>query len=78
MFFLFVEYNLIFLIYASIYGGIYCSGKYSIYDESCAFSDIFVSMYGHDISDIHMMNLFSSVMPLMLKGLISCPLRATI
>jgi hypothetical protein len=38
----------------------------------------FVPMCEHDISDIHVMNLFSSVMPLMLKGLTSCPSRATI
>jgi hypothetical protein len=38
----------------------------------------FVQMCEHEISEIYAMNLFSSVMPLMLKGLTSCPSRATI
>jgi hypothetical protein len=37
-----------------------------------------VLMSEYDISDIHLMNLFSSVMLLMLKGCTSCPSRATI
>jgi hypothetical protein len=38
----------------------------------------FVLMYEQDISDVHVMNLFSSVMLLMLKGHTSYPSRATI
>jgi hypothetical protein len=38
----------------------------------------FVLVFEHDISDVHMMNLFSSVMLLMLKGHTSSPSRATI
>jgi hypothetical protein len=37
-----------------------------------------VLAFEQDISDIHVMNLFSSVMLLMLKGHTSCPSRATI